>query len=809
MKILVVEDDNLTASALATVLGNQTYTVEIATDGASAWELIETFPYDLVLLDIALPKLDGISLCRQIRSHHYQMPILLLTAHDSSHDKAVGLDAGADDYVVKPFDPEELVARIRALLRRGQATAQAVLTWEQLQLDPHSCEVSYRGQILALTPKEYALLELFLRNPRRVFSCSAILENLWSFEDIPGEEAVRTHIKGLRQKLKAAGAPTDCIETVYGIGYRLKPASSPPQRHSGQARDAGSKCAHLGAEAPASSSAEQTLAAIADVWDRFKPRILEQVAVLEQAATAISSQTLTEDLRQQAQQQSHSLAGSLGTFGLETGSQMARSINQLLHRSGWSAAEGQRLRQLVAVLRQTISQAPAALKKSPSVLSTATAPAGDPADERPLLLLIDSNPSTAAALIAEATHWGLRTELATHLAMAQARLSQLCPQVVLLNACSVDRSGLSDLRRQLPTVPLLVRLLEPAVPLDCQDLAPCVCLPPLSTPAQVLKDVMQQLHQANSIAAKTDATIMVVDDDPHLLAVVRVLLQPWGLHAVTLDDPTRFWQTLEAAAPDLLVLDLKMTPINGIDLCRQVRQNPDWSSLPILILTSCRDARTISQVFAAGADDFVSKPIVGPEFVTRIMHRLERVRLLSNLSEIDRLTQVSTRPKATLDLYKLLRLAQRQGQGLSLMLIQVEPMPALHSPGSAVLRQVGCGLRHGVREEDVVARWSETEFVLGLYGMPKDGQNRLQALLSVLQQDLIATGFEPVTFRMGVAHYPDDGENLPALYQSALQQSIVLADSLADNLAEQPCDQHSAYHSCANKSDFCKSTSAI
>lgn len=119
MKILVVEDDQLVAHALAAVLNNQNYVVEVASDGQAAWDLIETFDYDLILLDVILPKIDGISLCRQIRSKGLRMPILLLTGCDSSHEKAIGLDAGADDYLVKPFDEEELVARIRALLRRG------------------------------------------------------------------------------------------------------------------------------------------------------------------------------------------------------------------------------------------------------------------------------------------------------------------------------------------------------------------------------------------------------------------------------------------------------------------------------------------------------------------------------------------------------------------------------------------------------------------------------------------------------------------------------------------------------------------
>jgi len=174
------------------------------------------------MLDVMLPKLDGINFCQQLRRKSYSMPILMLTARDTSTNKVMGLDAGADDYVVKPFDLQELMARIRALLRRGSSTLALLLEWESLRLNSNTCEVTYKGQLLHLTPKEYRLLELFLRNTHQAFNRSEILKHLWSFEEPPGEETVKVHIRSLRQKLKLAGAATDFIETIYGLGYRLK-----------------------------------------------------------------------------------------------------------------------------------------------------------------------------------------------------------------------------------------------------------------------------------------------------------------------------------------------------------------------------------------------------------------------------------------------------------------------------------------------------------------------------------------------------------------------------------------------------------
>ncbi|MEH2053201.1 ATP-binding protein [Nostoc sp.] len=341
MKILVVEDDELNAHTLTAVLTNQNYAVEITTDGDAAWDFIQTYDYDLILLDVVLPKLDGISLCRQIRSSGLQMPILLLTGRDSSHEKAIGLDAGADDYVVKPFDEEELIARIRALLRRKGVTSQPVLEYGKLQLDPSSCEVIYAGNLLPLTPKEYALLELFLRNTRRVFSCGMILEHLWCYEDTPQEEAVRTHIKGLRHKLKAVGAPSDLVETVYGIGYRLKPLAE------GRAKSLVSNL----------KSQQQTLMAVAEIWQRFQGRVDEQVRLLEDAIATLNQNTLSSELLSLAVKESHTLAGSLGTFGLPISSKLARNI-ELLLSSGktLSQSEISNLESWVRLLRREIDE---------------------------------------------------------------------------------------------------------------------------------------------------------------------------------------------------------------------------------------------------------------------------------------------------------------------------------------------------------------------------------------------------------------------------------------------------------------------
>ncbi|MBE9030249.1 response regulator [filamentous cyanobacterium LEGE 11480] len=221
MKLLLVEDNRQLADQLADALTDQNYVVDVARDGEEGWDLMTYGHYDLVMLDVTLPKMDGVSLCRKIRAKGYQTPVLMLTARSSSTDKVTGLDAGADDYLAKPVALNELNARLRALLRRNHKELTPVLEQGLLKLDPSSCQVTYDGKPVKLSPKEYLLLELFLRNGQRIYSRKAILDQLWGLDaELPGEDTVKAHIKGLRQRLRAVGVD-NLIESVYGLGYRL------------------------------------------------------------------------------------------------------------------------------------------------------------------------------------------------------------------------------------------------------------------------------------------------------------------------------------------------------------------------------------------------------------------------------------------------------------------------------------------------------------------------------------------------------------------------------------------------------------
>lgn len=222
MKVLIVEDDHLIAGPVKHELEQQKYLVDVAGDGEAGWDSATATHYDLVLLDLMLPKLDGISLCYRLRQSGFKQPILMMTACGTTQDKIAGLDSGADDYLVKPFELEELAAHIRALLRRQSTDKLPVLSWHQLTLNLQTCEVDFGGNKVDLTPTEYRLLAHFLRNPDHTFHQRDIIDRLWLPDQIPTEAVIKAHIKYLRDKLAAAGCPRDVIQTVHGFGYRLK-----------------------------------------------------------------------------------------------------------------------------------------------------------------------------------------------------------------------------------------------------------------------------------------------------------------------------------------------------------------------------------------------------------------------------------------------------------------------------------------------------------------------------------------------------------------------------------------------------------
>jgi DNA-binding response OmpR family regulator len=214
MRILLVEDDAMIGKAVLEVLRSENYAVDWVRDGAAADGALVAQRYDLVLLDLGLPKADGLAVLRGLRARRDAVPVLIATARDAVGDRVAGLDAGADDYIVKPYDTDELLARVRALLRRSAGRGEPVIHHRGVELNPATREATMHGSRLSLSPREWALLEPMLQRPGVVFSKSQLEQKLYSWKDEISSNAVEVYVHGLRKKLGA-----DFIHTVRGLGY--------------------------------------------------------------------------------------------------------------------------------------------------------------------------------------------------------------------------------------------------------------------------------------------------------------------------------------------------------------------------------------------------------------------------------------------------------------------------------------------------------------------------------------------------------------------------------------------------------------
>lgn len=514
--------------------------------------------------------------------------------------------------------------------------------------------------------------------------------------------------------------------------------------------------------------------ALEAVWQRHRSGILRQVAVLEEATVALMRDRLEDDLRGAARREAHKLAGSLGTFGLVGASEQAHELERLLdHRNALGPADVRSASTLVVALRDAVHDAVALARES------ASAPALPLREDAPLLLIVDDDVPLAQRLAPEGIRQGMRVELAASPDEARAAIARERPDGVLLDLTFDTGTGdayalLSELTGADPPVPVLVSTMRDTL----TDRVEVVrrggrgfvtkSLPP--------EGIIDQLRQLVERERAAEMTLLAVDDDPALLDGVRALLEPHEFRVVTLNDPLRFWQELDTLRPDLVLLDVDMPGVTGLELCRVLRNDPRWATVPVLVLTARRDAASIERIFAAGADDYLAKPVVGTELLTRVRNRVERLTLHRALAETDSLTGVPNRHTSTQGLDRLLRLATRYEQPLAFATIDLDRFKQVndrhgHAVGDAVLRRFGKLLREAFRGEDIVGRWGGEEFVGGMYGMSgADANTRLGELLAAFSREAFdgADGERfGVTFSAGVARYPEDGNHLVALYHAA------------------------------------------
>jgi diguanylate cyclase (GGDEF)-like protein len=508
-----------------------------------------------------------------------------------------------------------------------------------------------------------------------------------------------------------------------------------------------------------------TLDALQAVWEQNREEVLLQVDVVDDAVTDALTGLLDDETRLRAAREAHKLAGSIGSLGFVVASEHARALEDALGRpTPPASSELPQLAELAVALRVELTA-----DRGSGVADAATA-----APLRTLgLLVVDDDARRGRTLVDAAEARGLDVLLAGDLESARRLSTVGAPDVILLNlSIGADvEDAMRFLAEVSPAHPVMV-VANPAERVDRVEVARHggrgfldPGLEPLATVAAAI-DLRERVRVRGT-------RILAVDDDGTILAALKAILGEADLTVETCSDPRQFWERLEETSPDLVVLDFEMPVISGPELCRAMRNDPIWAGLPVIFLTARTDPASVRTVFAAGADDYLSKPFVGPEVVSRIGNRLERVRLYQALADTDGLTGLMNRRKSVEAIDVLLRMGRRQGQPVSLGILDVDRFKSIndtygHAGGDELLRDLGTLMRQWFRGEDIIARWGGDELVVGMYGMSgADGRQRVGDFIEAVRGKRFHGGRIAVTLSGGVAEYPGDGADVDELYRAA------------------------------------------
>jgi diguanylate cyclase (GGDEF)-like protein len=510
-----------------------------------------------------------------------------------------------------------------------------------------------------------------------------------------------------------------------------------------------------------------TDARIRAIFERHRETILAQVDDIEQAAAAAVCGALDEDSRANAERQAHKIAGSAGTFGFPKASELSRQLENEFRDFDAESDAPRRIAGLALSLRESLDAAPQ-VEESP------------PTDTviRPVVLLVDSDGAFCAEMAEQASASGM-TVLVARTPLAARRHLQVGLDAALI--------GIDDERNADASMALIEELSNEAQPVPCLVLtsrgsftdrvevvrrgARGFLQKPMPT-SQALAAARELLDRS-----RVDSmTVLALDDDPLMLHVIQLVLAARNINVVPVSDSALFWDELERVQPDLLLLDVNLPDIDGIELCQVVRSDARWTDMPILFLTADSRLATMGRIFASGADDFVRKPLVGPELLMRTVSRLERLRTLRHHVDTDSLTGLVNRHKFVESTNRLLHLSDRYDQPLSIALVDLDGLRAVndrhgHLMGDRVLRDLGTQLLASFRGEDVVGRWTGSEMIIAMYGMrQEDGVQRVADMLETFR----ARSFDGadgstfnVTFSAGVVELSPVLHSLDALCRSA------------------------------------------
>lgn len=504
------------------------------------------------------------------------------------------------------------------------------------------------------------------------------------------------------------------------------------------------------------------------LWERFREPTLARIDVLENAALALLENKLSPGEKDAAAREAHKLAGSSGTFGFPRASTIARDLENRFTRPT-EPPEAVAISELLLELRRELEGTPAA-------------PVGTEVGERRdrrTVLIIDAEKTTRERLVMEAQGRGLEVVEAASTQSAREQTLLASPDAILialpLGGDAAESLAFLEEASGGETPVATVAIAPRGSFINRIEIARAgvqVRLEHPCPPSSAIDSVLAAIRRARG----DGGTVLVVDDDPQILRLMESILAGNGLTPATLADPAQFWTKLNEVDPDLVVLDVDMPRVSGIEICRALRADSRWTGLPIVFLTARSDSASVQRVFSAGADDFVGKPIIGSEVAMRINNRLERVRQIRELGETDPLTRVPTRKKSLELLRRFVKLARRRQSPLTISIVDVDRIKEINSTygagsGDDVLHVLARLLTQSLRTEDVVGRWGADEFVVAFVGSKK---NEAASRLTGMIGDMWAKEFRAddgrafhASFSAGVAEVHPDAATADSLIVEA------------------------------------------
>ena len=623
MKILLVEDDQRLGKLIRDYLMPESEQIDLISNGAEIKEKLAANDYDILILDVMLPKKNGIDICRELRAENIDIAILFVTALSKQTDKIKAFESGADDYLTKPFDFQELLLRVKALLRRDKKEIIHSLKWGDLVMTPMEKKVYFLNKELSLTPTEFKILQIFLQYPQQVFKPDNLIDQLWDLDSIPTNNTLRSHIKSLRRKFEQIGLGKDFIETVYGMGYKLKDITEESSAPSPRDKVAVS-------QTQVSESTTELQAAIDEIWQEHRASIYHDC----QKLIAYIQKKYTPVKTDEAIRIAHNLAGFLGTVGFEESSNIARQIEQIIKENNQKLTDEKLSDQkIVKQTSQLINDLQASLfPEGKPITEKKESNLDINLQEKIDILVIDEDQNLANQLILFIDHPQISLHFAHSIDSAINLLDEQKFKLIILETSwqdkAIEKSQILELvMDKKGDSHIIVYTQDDSLEnrLNCTHY-PIFAFLIKSNSLEFLWDIINNALLQNP-SIDNLYNVVLIDDDERFIKVFsqKLDVQKLPIKLTSISDSETFLVRIKNIKPDLIILDLQMPKLNGLDICKIIKTDHVLHNIPVIFLTGNLSSEAINQFVEVGADDFISKSKIDLELYPRIMTHLNKL----------------------------------------------------------------------------------------------------------------------------------------------------------------------------------------